>query len=104
MLLEYLLTIVGTIRKHKCEIPKYLKKDAEFGSPRFGYDPDMTLVFYSLKKNKIFLLLSSCIVNGSINRETGKTEIIMLYNSNKGGPDSFNQLCHEYSLARKTKQ
>jgi len=42
-------------------------------------------------------LLSTLHKTGKINTDTGKPEIIMFYNKTKGGTDTFDQLCKEYT-------
>ena len=39
-----------------------------------------------------------------INESTRKPEMVMFYNTTKGGTDTFDQMCHEYPTARKTKR
>jgi len=39
---------------------------------------------------------------GKVNEESGKPEMICFYNDTKGGTDSFDQKCHQYTTARKT--
>ena len=39
---------------------------------------------------------------GKIDKESGKPEIILFYNKTKGGTDSFDEKCHQYSTARKS--
>ena len=46
----------------------------------------------------ILFIASSC----KIDKESGKPEIILFYNKTKGGTDSFDQKCHQYSTARKS--
>lgn len=41
---------------------------------------------------------------GEIDEETGKPTIILDYNSTKGGVDSVDQKCANYSTARKTRR
>ncbi|XP_051162149.1 piggyBac transposable element-derived protein 4-like [Leptopilina boulardi] len=40
--------------------------------------------------------------NRKVDEESGKPEMILFYNRTKGGTDSFDQKCHQYTVARKT--
>lgn len=40
----------------------------------------------------------------SVDRESGKPEIIQFYNSTKGGVDSLDQKCANYSVSRRTQR
>jgi len=46
-----------------------------------------TLVSYAPKKNTRVILISSEHLQGDIDAETSKPDIIMAYNKNKGGVD-----------------
>ena len=52
------------------------------------------------KKKKIVLLLSSYMHTTEITDR--KPNIIHHYNETKGGTDSFDQLCHSYTVTRRT--
>lgn len=101
MLTQYSLTMLGTIRKNKREIPESLKTAREPGTAHFVYDHNKMLVSYVPKKNKLVLLLSSLHQNPDIDDETGKPVAILDYNRTKGGTDLFDQFCHRYTTARK---
>lgn len=100
----YKLTLVGTIRSNKREIPEELKntRSRPVGSSMFCYDGPLTLVSYKPKPSKMVYLLSSCDETGTINQRTGKPEMIMYYNQTKGGVDTFDQMCSSMSCSRKT--
>ncbi|XP_005091525.1 neuropeptide FF receptor 2-like [Aplysia californica] len=51
---------------------------------------------------KAVLLLSSMYHYGSIDEETGKTEINAFYNKTEGGDDSLDQMVHAYMSKRQT--
>ncbi|GBP63866.1 PiggyBac transposable element-derived protein 4 [Eumeta japonica] len=100
----YKLTLVGTIRSNKREIPEQMKntRSRAVGTSMFCYDGPLTLVSYKPKPSKMVYLLSSCDENGSINQATGKPEMIMYYNQTKGGVDTFDQMCSSMTCSRKT--
>ncbi|XP_071563491.1 piggyBac transposable element-derived protein 4-like [Temnothorax nylanderi] len=102
MLTEHSITMVGTLRKNKREIPGHFRSAGPVPSSKFAFDGRMTLVAHTPKRNKIVILLSTFHDCATINQETQKPEIIHFYNTTKGGTDSFDQMCHEYSTARKT--
>ena len=66
------LTLVGTLRKNKAELPNQFVnvKTREINSSMFGYGENMTIVSYVPKKNKNVLLLSSMHFDGSIDDST----------------------------------
>ncbi|XP_035207646.1 uncharacterized protein LOC118182410 [Stegodyphus dumicola] len=93
-LAQYLLTkgisLVGTLRKNKKEIPNEFQpsKTREVGSSLFGFQKDMTIVSYATKKNKCVILLSTLHDDDKIDQETNKSQIILDYNKCKGGVDT----------------
>ena len=100
----YNLTIVGTLRKNKREIPPELlqtKKRTERSS-MFCFDQELTMVSYVPKRNKMVVLLSTMHERPSLAYPSRKPEVIEYYNSTKGGVDTFNQMC--MSCLRKTKR
>lgn len=100
----YNLTLVGTLRSNKREIPEQLKnsRSRPVGSSMFCFDGPLTLVSYKPKPAKMVYLLSSCDENAVINDSSGKPDMIMFYNQTKGGVDSFDQMCSSMSCSRKT--
>lgn len=103
------MTLVGTVRANKKEIPKEMtdKATRERGSSAFLYTKEMTLVSYvsdtSKTTKKLVLLLSSQHTQPNIGTK-GKPEIIEFYNSTKGGVDTFDQMCSGNSCSRKTRR
>lgn len=102
MLREHSITMVGTLRKNKREIPSAFRVAGAIQSSKFAFSETQTLVSYTPKKNKIVLVLSTFHRTSEINSETKKPEMIEFYNATKGGTDCYDQMCHEYSTARKT--
>ncbi|XP_055920499.1 piggyBac transposable element-derived protein 4-like [Eupeodes corollae] len=104
LLAPYKLTIVGTVRSNKREIPEQLKntRSRQVGTSMFAFDGYLTLVSYKPKPSKMVYLLSSCDEGPIINSSTGKPEMIMFYNQTKGGVDTFDQMCSSMSCSRKT--
>lgn len=100
----YKLTLVGTIRSNKREIPEELKNSHSrpVGTSMFCFDGPLTLVSYKPKPAKMVYLLSSCDEDAAINEVTGKPEMIMYYNQTKGGVDTLDQMCSLMSCSRKT--
>ncbi|XP_045453461.1 piggyBac transposable element-derived protein 4-like [Melitaea cinxia] len=76
--LPYNLTLVGTLRSNKREIPEQLKnsKTRRIGTTMFCFDDKMTLVSFKPKSNKDVFLLSTVHDQPIINETTGKPEII----------------------------
>ena len=93
------LTLVGTLRSNKAEIPAEFQKDKRRSvlSTVFG----MTLCLHVPKKGKAVILLSSLHHDGEIvDDETRKPEIIMSYNMTKCVVDTLDQCVHAYSCSR----
>lgn len=104
LLYDHRLTFVGTVKKNKAEIPSiFLEKDRPVNSSMFGFRRECTLVSYVPKKKKIVLALSSMHTQDDIDEEEGnKPEIILFYNSTKGGVDTVDELKGTYSVSRAT--
>ena len=96
-------TYVGSSRKNKSDIPLEFQanKTRPIGSTLFGFNNDTTLVSFVSKKSKSLLFVSIMHHNDKIDDQTDKPDIILCYNQTKGGVD---QMCHIYSLQRKTKR
>ena len=106
---QYKMTLVGTIRKNKREIPAQFvatRGRSQFSSI-FGHQKDVTLVSYIPKKNKNVTLLSTKHNDAAIDEDTGeqrKPKMITFYNKTKGGVDTVDQLCSLYGVERKTRR
>jgi hypothetical protein len=104
-LLEKNLTLVGTLRKNKPDIPALLtvSKGREINSSLFLFSEKVTVVSYVPKKNKMVLLLSTQHADGQLSADPpNKPQIIMDYNMTKGGVDNADKLVGEKTCARKT--
>ena len=106
---EYQISLVGTIRRNRREIPPEFtttRGRAQFSSV-FGHQKEATLVSYTAKKNKNVVLLSTKHKDANIDEDTmekQKPEIITFYNRTKGGVDTLDQLCSLYGVERKTRR
>lgn len=99
------LTMIGTLRKNKPEIPpKFLSMKKDFPTSVFAFDKNITLVSHVPKKNKCVVLISTMHNSGEIDPNTQKPAIILDYNATKGGVDTFDQLSHSKTTARKTRR
>ncbi|XP_022824855.1 piggyBac transposable element-derived protein 4 [Spodoptera litura] len=100
------LTYVGTLKKNKREIPKEFqpKKQREVNSTLFGFTSTKTLCSYVPKKNRAVILVSSMHHSNQVDENTKKPEIIMYYNSTKGGVDEADKKCSIYSSSRRTRR
>ncbi|CAF2798515.1 unnamed protein product [Rotaria sp. Silwood2] len=100
------LTLIGTFRKNKPEIPIEFQSNRkrEIGSSLFGFYDGLTLVSFVPKQNKAVLLLSSKHHDSKIDIKTGKPIIILYYNKTKGAVDTVGQMCHKYTVKRGTKR
>ena len=100
------ITLVGTLKKNKREIPaEFLpNKQKPISSSMFGFQKHATLVSFTLKKNKSVVLLSTMHCDAAVDAETKKPQIIQFCNSTKGGVNTVDQLCGNYSVSRRTRQ
>ncbi|XP_054706863.1 uncharacterized protein LOC129216672 [Uloborus diversus] len=106
-LLSEKITLVGTMRKDKRQIPVDFKmcKGREIHSSIFGFQQDATLVSYVPKKSKCVILLSTMHNDDAIDIDTGdakKPENITFYNCTKAAVDVVDEMAANYSTARKT--
>ena len=105
-LLQDKITLVWTLKKNKREIPaEFLpNKQKPITSSMFEFQKHATLVSFTPKKNKSVVLLSTLHRDAKVDAETKKPEIIQFYKSTKGGVDTVDQLCGNYSVSRRTRQ
>lgn len=82
------LTVVGTVRKNKREIPQCFldTKNRSLNSTIFGYGRNILLLSYVPRKNKNVIMISTMHDNGLINESLGaeKKPEVITYNSTKG--------------------
>lgn len=100
------LTFVGTIRKNKKEIPPNFlpNRKRQVGSSLYAFTDKFTLVSYVPKPNKAVLLVSSLHHQKGHDQEINKPEIVAYYNKTKGGVDSMDQKCANYSSNRRCRR
>ncbi|XP_054717484.1 piggyBac transposable element-derived protein 4-like [Uloborus diversus] len=107
LLLKRKVTMLGTIRKNKPELPIEFthSKGKEVHTTIFGFTTDTTLVAYTPKKNICITLISTMHNKGDIsNRSDRKTTMILDYNSTKGAVDTLDQIVATYTCKRGTTQ
>jgi D-arabinose 1-dehydrogenase-like Zn-dependent alcohol dehydrogenase len=105
LLKDHNLTLLGTIRKNKKEIPPQLvqTKNKAVNTSILWFRKEMTMVSYVPKKGKVLLLVSTMHNDDKIDETTQhlrKPEIITTYNLTKGGVDTVDQLCATYDVSR----
>lgn len=108
-LLRERLTVVGTIRANKRQLPPELTqvKNRPVLSSIFAFGIDMMGVSYVPKKSKNVLLVSSMHNDDKIDETTGekkKPEIVTFYNLTKGGVDVVDRMITAYNVARNTRR
>ena len=79
-------------------------KQKQLGSSLCGFTKYTTLLSHISKRNKAVLLISSMHHGKGDDAETGKPEIISFYNFTKGGVDTLDQMCANYSTGRRTRR
>ncbi|XP_014478707.1 PREDICTED: piggyBac transposable element-derived protein 4-like [Dinoponera quadriceps] len=99
---ERRLTVVGSLRKDKPQIPPMMLKIRQETS-KFLYDDNNVLISFIPKKNKNTIVLSTMHSSGMID-EDGKPEVILFYNMTKGGVDMVDKLCQHKSTKRQTRR
>ncbi|XP_049316958.1 piggyBac transposable element-derived protein 4-like [Bactrocera dorsalis] len=105
-LLDRKLTVLGTLRKNKPQIPLNLldTKKPVFSST-FAFNSKMVLVSYIPKKNKNVILLSTNHNKIEIHdSEQKKPKTIMDYNATKGAVDFLDKMVSAYSCKRMTRR
>lgn len=107
-LLSQNLTIVGTVRKTRKDLPKCLldiRERATYSS-QFLFTRNLTLVSYVTKPKKFVVLLSSMHHQHDIAGEDlkFKPDIITSYNETKSGVDCLDKIVREYSSKRCTRR
>lgn len=106
-LLRSKLTIVGTLRKNKKEIPsQFLNPKRKIHSSLFGFQKSCTLLSYVPRKRKHVILLSTFHHDAAVDTTTEKSlpEIIKFYNLTKGGVDVVDQMCASYNCSRNSRR
>lgn len=105
LLQEHKLTLVGTLRKDKREIPPIFKEVNIRPTPSsmFAFGENCLLVSFvppKKKQTKNVLLISTMHNDDAVDEETQKPEVVMFYNLTKGGVDVVDELKSLYSVAR----
>uniref|UniRef100_A0A671XA56 PiggyBac transposable element-derived protein domain-containing protein n=1 Tax=Sparus aurata TaxID=8175 RepID=A0A671XA56_SPAAU len=104
-LLKRKLTMVGTMRKNKPELPPALvsTRGREALSSKFAFTDTHSLVSYVPKKGRNVILMSTLHKDDAVSTmEDRKPHIIQDYNSNKGGVDCLDKLTGTYTCKRMT--
>ncbi|XP_025760986.1 piggyBac transposable element-derived protein 4-like [Oreochromis niloticus] len=99
------LTMLGTIRRNKPELPSEILKmqGRSLHSSLFVFTEKATVVSYCPKKNKNVLVMSTMHTDASLStRDDKKPQMILDYNSTKGGVDNLDKVTATYSCQRKT--
>ena len=97
------LTLVGTLKKNKTEIPQSFQRSTrrEVFSSEFGSRHELTLCSYVPKKGYAVYHLSNHHNSELSERDDKKPQNILDYNSSKGAVDTLDQCAHSYSCSRK---
>jgi len=100
------LTVLGTLKQNKPQIPVEFKSNRKraVASTLFGHNKEKTICSYVPKKNRAVVLLSTMHQDQKIDEETNKPDMILNYNLTKGGVDTLDQLCANYSVSRRTRR
>ncbi|KAL4007576.1 hypothetical protein ACER0C_001428 [Sarotherodon galilaeus] len=99
------LTMLGTIRRNKPELPSEILKmqGRSLHSSLFVFTEKATVVSYCPKKNKNVIVMSTMHTDASLSTRDDKTpQMILDYNSTKGGVDNLDKVTATYSCQLKT--
>ena len=98
------LTMTGTIRKNKPELPNEMLPNPTRGikSSQFGFQRNVALVSYVPKKNKAVVMMSTYQTSNAVSAEEHRKPVMVLeYNKGKCGVDTLDQLARSYNCIRK---
>ncbi|KAJ8895865.1 hypothetical protein PR048_001205 [Dryococelus australis] len=100
------ITIVGTMKKNKPQIPKEFlpNKQRAVPSSLYGFTENYTLLSYAPKKNRAFAILFSMQHTPFTDVSNGKPEIISFCNHTKCGIDTLDQKVRNYYANHRTKR
>jgi hypothetical protein len=106
---DHSVTVVGTLKKNKAEIPPSFVelRGREKNTAMFAFSGVKTLLSYcppKSTKKKIVMMLSTMHTQADKTATSRIPEIVEFYNSTKCGVDTFDQLCHRYSVSRRTRR
>ncbi|KAK0046844.1 piggyBac transposable element-derived protein 4 [Biomphalaria pfeifferi] len=105
---DHAVTMVGTMKKNKAEIPPSFVelRGREKNSAMFAFSGVFTLLSYCppKPKKKIVMLLSTMHRQGDTKETVRLPDMVQFYNETKCGVDTFDQLCHRYSVSRRTRR
>ncbi|XP_053171655.1 piggyBac transposable element-derived protein 4-like [Scomber japonicus] len=107
------MTMLGTVRQNKPELPKALlaTKGREVFSSTFAFTDSTAVVCYIPKRNKKVLLMSTRRRDHHQDKEARISErrdrkpaLVLDYNSTKGGVDNLDKVIGTYSCRRMTRR
>ncbi|KRZ73173.1 PiggyBac transposable element-derived protein 4 [Trichinella papuae] len=104
-LLKKKLTILGTIKKNKPELPQELLelRGRAVHSSKFVFTEQCTVVSNISKKHRMVLVCSTLQKDASLSTGEGcKPEMILDYNASKGGVDNMDKMFASYTSQRMT--
>ena len=106
-LLQKKLTLIGTMRKSKPELPTEfaVAKGRNVKSTVFGFQLDAMIASYCSKTNRVVNMLSTMHSQPEIeNTSDQKPSIILFYNKTKDGVDTLDRMVRSHSTKRKTRR
>ncbi|XP_005997448.1 piggyBac transposable element-derived protein 4-like [Latimeria chalumnae] len=104
-LLKRKLTMLGTVRKSKPELPNEIVKiqHRSVHSSKFAFTESTAVVSYCSKKNKNVIVMSTMHKDTRVcTGNDKKPEMILDYNSSKGGVENLDKLIATYTCQRMT--
>ncbi|KAK0064740.1 piggyBac transposable element-derived protein 4 [Biomphalaria pfeifferi] len=104
---DHAVTMVGTMKENKAEIPpSFVELRGRENSAMFAFSGVLTLLSCCppKPKKKIVMLLSTMHRRGDTTETVRLPDMVQFYNETKCGVDTFDQLCHRYSVSRRTRR
>jgi hypothetical protein len=99
------MTLLGTVRRNKAQIPKEFVTKRPHLSSLVAYCNNMQLVSYMAKPSKCVITLSTLHNTSTFeNDESKKPSSIIDYNATKYPVDMIDQMCNEFSTRRKIRR
>ena len=105
-LLQHNLSLIGTIMPNRREVPSQFKaakrREVESTKTLYDHSNNILLLPYVPKRNKKVLMMSSSHFSISITDCHKKPTVMTDCNQHKGGVDTLDENCEEFSCLRKT--
>jgi len=101
---KFSLTMIGSLQQNNPDVSPLFENEIAKETYEFAYQINNNiLVSYKPENDEMILLLSS-LHSDEISKVENKSEIVLHYNKTMGASDTFDQLCHQYTVNRETER